>query len=924
MSQDPENSDDSLGTDSFLAVLKEVAHAPSVTPEALATVARDEEHGLVGTRFGPFQIAAWLGAGGMGRVYRAEDTRLGRSVALKLLPPSHALDEAARERLLREARSAAAVDHPQVATIYEVGEVEGVSFIAMEYVEGQTLRALAGERALPAATALQHGLAIAEGLAAAHARGIVHRDLKPDNVMVSAKGTLKMLDFGLARLTRTSGTPSTPAPGVRPADVPQTRSGQMGGTPGYMAPEQARGEPVDARADVYAFGVLLLELLTGQRPLPSQGVVSLPAELRVSPRTRRLLERCLAHEPSQRFADGRELVEALRRLPELSHSGRHGALRWVALGGLGLVGVLAVIGSTRQPPPPPVHAERRLTANPAENPVWAHALSPDGERLAYLDQAGLSVLRLDSGERRSRPLPGEKAWAQSLSWFPGGEALLVGVRHEGAAETELWRLPAGDGQPQALGEGRFELATLSPDGLRIAFMDEGGLAWREVTRPERHALLPFTAGEKVRGLAWSPDSRRVVFELQTGSGGRERHTLESVALSGAGRALLVENALLTLEQNTVGLTWAPDDRILYALADLPPRPTGANLWALPVDRETGQPTGPARVLTQWAGVGISQLSLDARGHQLAFLRYETQVDVYVGALHPDGRGMETPRRLTLSDYNERASGWTPDSANILYTSDERGTRDVFLQPLSGGAPRPLVHGTDEETWPVLSPDGASLLYWELPGGSRGATSIPRLMRARADGTEPSALFSMHQATPVSPVGTPPPKHQRFRCARSGSRCVVSEVEAGQLVFSTFEPSRPEAPRPFLHLPVAGDLGRYGWALSPDGSEVALPLSTGLHIHPVEGGPERHYPLRGDCGPRFVEWNARGDGFFVTAVCSGEVNSYQLWAVFPGEPLRPLWTSSNAFLSDLTASPDGRSLAFSAKPYDSDVWLLEDP
>ncbi|HEU4412797.1 MAG TPA: protein kinase [Polyangiaceae bacterium] len=929
MSRDAEPSSESLET-GFARMLREVARAPSISPAELDEGGDGRD--LVGRRFGPFDIVAWLGRGGMGCVYRAEDTRLRRPVALKLLPPARALDAAARERLLREARSAAAINHPRVATIYEVGEVEGVSFIAMEYVRGQTLRDWAAGRPLPPALALRQALAVAEGLAAAHARGIVHRDLKPDNVMVDADGAPKVLDFGLARPLPAADAepaeagPITPRPGA-PFEPPFSHPGQIAGTPGYMAPEQARGEPVDARADVYAFGVLLYELLVGQRP-PARvgGARGLRAAL--SPPARRLLDRCLEPDPSRRFADARGLVEALGRLPELRPAG--GRRAWG--GALVAAALLASLGLALRPAgpsgePSAAYFERYLTANPAENPVWLLALSPAGGRLAYADQTGLSVLEIASGKRRPLALPGAKAWAESLSWFPGDEALLVEVRCEGSDDAELWRLPVGAGAPAELGRGRFRGTTLSPDGASIAFVDGEGLAWRGVNDPARRPLVAFAAGDEVKALSWSPDGRHVAFIVRSGAGEFERYTLETVDLATRARARVLDDRRLALDHDMAGLAWAPDRRILYARAELPPRPTGSNVWALPVD-DDGRADGLSQRLTRWAGLGGSHFSLDASGRRLAYLRYVTQVDVYVGALRPDGRALEgAPRRLTLSDYNERASGWAPDGGAVLFTSDERGTLAPFLQPLAGGAsgaPRDLGVGADHRTWPTFTADGASLLYWELSAADDGPAPVPRLVRARADGRGPAPLFTMQRATPASAVGSPPPQTQRLRCARQAPRCVVSEDEDKHVTFYEFDPAADGPLRPFLQLDVADDVGHYGWALSPDGLRLALPLRTGLHLHPVDGGPEEHHRLRPDCDLRHADWNAGGDGLFVTAVCPSDDESYQLWAAFGDEPPHRLWASSNAFLSDVIASPDGRHVAFSAKPYDNDVWLLEAP
>jgi hypothetical protein len=293
-------------------------------------------------------------------------------------------------------------------------------------------------------------------------------------------------------------------------------------------------------------------------------------------------------------------------------------------------------------------------------------------------------------------------------------------------------------------------------------------------------------------------------------------------------------------------------------------------------------------------------------------------------MREDGRSMALPRRLTPSDHNERASGWSPGSDAVLFTSDERGTLGAFVQPLDGDAPRPLGVGVEHKTWPAFSGDGASLLYWQLARGPEGASGTPRLMRTRPDGSEPEALFTMNYAALVSAIGSPPPQIQRFRCARRGPRCVVSEDVGRRVIFSTFEPAIGAPLRPFLDVDAAKDRGHYGWSLSPDGARLALPLRTGLHTYPVEGGPPETYPLRDDCGLRHVDWNARGDGFFVTAICRGDDEMYQLWAVFADGAPHVLWKSSNSFVSDVTASPDGRHVAFSVKPYDNDVWLLETP
>jgi hypothetical protein len=290
------------------ALLRALAHAPApgvhALPAALLALP-------AGARIGAFVVRESLGSGGMGVVYRARDERLGREVALKLLPPHLAVDPTRRARFLREARAAASVVHPNVAAVFELGESDQ-PFIAMELVVGRTLRAALAAGALPRSEVYRIARAIAAGLSEAHARGLVHRDLKPENVMISNEGTPKIVDFGLARA---AGSALDPA-GVTAVQATLTQSGFIVGTPRYMAPEQATGGEVDARADVYAFGVLLAEMATGalldpQAPAFRRAELASAAVARTAPELAPIVARCLAFDPSSRFADAGEIASAL-------------------------------------------------------------------------------------------------------------------------------------------------------------------------------------------------------------------------------------------------------------------------------------------------------------------------------------------------------------------------------------------------------------------------------------------------------------------------------------------------------------------------------------------------------------------------------------------------------------------------------------
>src|ERR1700687_3487325 len=275
----------------------------------------------MGSRLGPYEILSALGAGGMGEVYRARDTRLSRDVAIKVLPAVVASDSERLKRFEEEARSASALNHPSIVTIYDVGQTDGVSWIAMELVDGKTLRELLISGALAVKRLLQLATPVAEGLAKAHEAGIVHRDLKPENVMVTRDGLVKILDFGLAKLTSTG---SGSGEGSNLTTMTGTSPGIVLGTVGYMSPEQASGEAIDFRSDQFSFGSILYEMATGKRAFQKKTPVdTLGAILNEEPQAialissqapaplRWIVERCMAKEPGGRFASTEDLARDL-------------------------------------------------------------------------------------------------------------------------------------------------------------------------------------------------------------------------------------------------------------------------------------------------------------------------------------------------------------------------------------------------------------------------------------------------------------------------------------------------------------------------------------------------------------------------------------------------------------------------------------
>jgi tetratricopeptide (TPR) repeat protein len=383
----------------------------------------------VGTRLGPYEVLSPLGAGGMGEVYRARDTKLDRTVALKVLPADVASDVRALTRFEAEAKAIAALSHPNILAIHDFGCIEGVSFVVMELLEGETLRESLSEGALSVRKAVEYGVQIAEGLAAAHTKGIVHRDIKPENLFVTKEGRIKILDFGLARHIPTSDADSKARTLVK-----VTEPGVVVGTVGYLSPEQVRGAPTDPRSDIFAFGCVLYEMLTGRRAFVGQtAAVTMSAILHEDPpalggpaSVSAVVNRCLEKRPEARFQSAQDLAFALRSLPSASDAAAAPASarrsRVASLRALGVAGALVLLGAAllwlrdRAPGTPPAArlSAKRVLVLPFENRTHDQRFDAVGAMAADWIIQGLT----QTGVMQAIPLATALAYARDPSWKP--------------------------------------------------------------------------------------------------------------------------------------------------------------------------------------------------------------------------------------------------------------------------------------------------------------------------------------------------------------------------------------------------------------------------------------------------------------------------------------------------------------------------
>lgn len=471
---------------------------------------------LIGEQLGPHAILSLLGRGGMGEVYRARDTRLERVAALKILPPEMAADPDRLRRFIREAKAASALNHPNIATIYEIGESDGIYWIAMELVEGQTLSRLiaagadsnvpregtGGSIPLPMDLILEVGIQVADALEEAHSQGIVHRDIQPANLMLTPKRQIKVLDFGLAKVVRREGVLASEQTGETPA-LPSL----VLGTALYMSPEQVLGQAVDHRSDIFSLGVTLYEMAVGRTPFSGETSLSLfdaivhqpvrwplLAEGRIPEGLRQIIGKALEKSQETRYQTTADMAAALRILKREmetdlaslktarhisagSFSLRSLKKKWVlatvAVASLLLLTAAGVYWSSRyQRLGDPVQIQKRITSNPRENPVAYAAISPDGKFLAYSDRAGMHVKLVESGEMLTMaqpegPSPRVETW-QPRSWFPDSSRFLA-TRWDDQGQPSLWVVSVLGGTPRKLRDDG-SAGAISPDGSTIVFL----------------------------------------------------------------------------------------------------------------------------------------------------------------------------------------------------------------------------------------------------------------------------------------------------------------------------------------------------------------------------------------------------------------------------------------------------------------------
>jgi serine/threonine protein kinase len=881
---------------------------------------------MIGKNISHFNILEKLGEGGMGVVYLAEDTRLHRRVALKFLPAHFTSNPDARERFEREARAAAALNHPNIVTVYDIGETDGQVYMAIELVDGETL----ADRIANAASGIpmQAGeiesiiRQIAEGLGAAHRAGIVHRDIKPSNIMIDREGRVKILDFGLAKLKGTSKL---------------TREASTLGTAQYMSPEQARGEEVDHRSDIWSLGAVLYEMLAGRQPFSGEYdqhvIYSIlneePEPLRnirkdLPVGLEHVVGKALRKDIEDRYHDTGGIIEDLEsggRKDVGEGSPRSSSIAKWAFAAIVIIAAAVVIvkllsGDRGWRYPDPVSRQFTFTGRATEP-----SISPDGNYVAYSTGAGtpegaIFIKDIESGSKvRILSTP----FAFNIQWSPDGSRLLYG-EFRSEDDSGVYLLPRLGGNPRKLLSFPWHFVSWAPDGDRFLFSQTGmrNLFILDVNSGDTISVaLDRDIGE-IEDIDWSPSGEEILLQ----GNDHEKISLWVVRPDGSGLSKL-------FEMDRAGGTfignprWSRDERAIYYLETGIRGQFVSDLMKVRYDRDARRLDGEAHmVLSNLAavkgpGIGMSY-SISDDGRRIVYEEKSDRMDLWLMRAVGEGEGIQwNTRRLTNSTMLKTRPCLSPDGSTVTFAMGNERSFDVYTLAMPGTMDEPvkepvrLTYLESDSDLPVYSPDGREIAFYSMDG------DIMRIWRIDAGGGAPKPWLSSRGSMMDQEISWAPGKKIIYRAGKLNNFQVLDPVTGGEsdLIETEFEgytfnprwSNSGDKVALFVNRLVDGSQEMRLWVLSvADGK-----------FNPIAG--TMFYPVGWASDDRSIfvmnfpaDWSDAAEMIiFRMNPADGRIEPHAALPFAPNE------------LKDIVISPDGRTMVLLHKETVSDIWLVED-